>query len=359
MPPSKASIYPEKIRGYNLDIIETPVDIMEKYLPDNFNYINLKQVLLKYKNKENLDKLYWNTDTHCTYYGAYLGYLAVIDYINQKNMYTSKIKPVDVKFTDILLLGDLAIMAGGESIVAKEFGKQSQINNITFYQEKLDKTLLELQKEKKGGRIVSYTNPKSSNELNVLCIGDSMFGLWNVPELFAQTFRHYTFVWGVNLTHELIERIKPDIIVYERGERMLKYSVYPMVHGFIAAEENIYQDSVLKNIDKTKIIEYDIHYYFDKKNIQNNRYLISGWAYLQNIGKTGQVYVGIKEKTGKERYYTADMFARPDVVQYFNNNADLLNCGYSVSIKVKNKEDYKLSSIIIEYNEKYYRKPVK
>lgn len=97
-----------------------------------------------------------------------------------------------------------------------------------------------------------------------------------------------------------------------------------------------------------------------KKNEQHNNALsIEGWAYLQNIGKTGQVYVGIKDKSGKETYYTADMFARPDVVQYFNNNADLLNCGYSVSIKVKNKEDYKLSSIVIEYDEKYYRKPVK
>ena len=349
--PSKVSIYPEKIRGYNLDVIDTPADIIEKYLPDSFNYINLKQVLLKYKNKENIDKLYWKTDTHWTYYGAYLGYLAVIDYINQNNMYTNKIEPVDVHFTDIFLLGGLSRMAGGESIVAKEFGKQSQINNTTFYQETLDKTLLELQNEKKGGRIASYTNPKSSNELNVLCICDSMFGLWNVPELFAQTFKNYTFVWGVNLTDELIERVKPDIIIYEIGERMLNFLVYPMIHRFIVAENNAYKYSA-KNLDKEEMIENDIHYHFDNKNIKNNIYVLSGWAYIKDKKKTGQVYIGIKDKSGKETYYITEQLERPDIVKYFNN-ADLLESGFK--IKIENKEECKLSSLIVEYENKYYK----
>lgn len=359
MPPSKASIYPEKIRGYNLDIIETPVDIMEKYLPDNFNYINLKPVLLQHKNKENIDKLFYKTDTHWTYYGAYLGYLGVIDYINENNILDSKINPVKVSFTDDEHLGDLSNMLGGETIVAKEKSKKTIIDNKTFIKQKLNDKLLAIQKNSNGGYIGSYINPKSTNDINVLCIVDSMFAFYNMPELFAQTFKKYTYAYRVNLSSELIEQVKPDIVIYEVAERILKYSAVNVIKNYITLENKVYKDSVIKDIDKAEIVESDIFYYLDKNNIQNHNYLISGWAYLQNIGKTGQVYVGIKDKSGKETYYTADMFARPDVVQYFNNNADLLNCGYSVSIKVKNKEDYKLSSIIIEYNEKYYRKPVK
>ena len=63
------------------------------------------------------------------------------------------------------------------------------IDNKTFIKQKLNDKLLAIQKKSNSGYIGSYINPKSTNDINVLCIVDSMFAFYNMPELFAQTFK--------------------------------------------------------------------------------------------------------------------------------------------------------------------------
>lgn len=103
----------------------------------------------------------------------------------------------------------------------------------------------------------------------------------------------------------------------------------------------------------------NINFYIDKNKREDDNLFIAGWAYMKDINKIGPIYVGVKDKSGKEIYYTTEQLERPDVVKYFNNNEDLLNSGFMVSIKINNIENYKLSSIAIEYDGKYYRQALK
>ena len=109
-------------------------------------------------------------------------------------------------------------------------------------------------------------------------------------------------------------------------------------------------------LEKEKIIEGNaLDLYVEKNEQHNNALFIEGWAYLTDINKTGKVYVGIKDKTGKETYYITEQTERPDVVKHFNNT-DLLNSGFKANIELENNEEHTLSSIVIEYDNKYYKR---
>ena len=85
--------------------------------------------------------------------------------------------------------------------------------------------------------------------------------------------------------------------------------------------------------------------------------MIEGWGYLNDLNVPGKIYVGVKNKTGKEIYYTTEQKTRPDVVKYFNN-AELLNSGFKANIELENNDEYFLSSILLEYNEKIYKNTI-
>ena len=366
MPPPKTSIFPEYIRGYNLKRIETPVDILETHLNGRIKYINLKDFLYKQKEQQNIDKLYWYTDTHWTYYGAYISYLNIIKKLNQWHVSDKNIEPVQVDYKDEQRLGDLASMLGGENIVNKETYKQTVIKNVTFSKQDLDETLLKIQAEQKGSQIYSYINPKSSNKLNVLCLGDSMFGSWNVPELFAQTFYRYTYGWNVHLSKELIEYIKPDIIIFSPGERTLKYSVYSRIENYLKeigsvsgnstnkVENNIEnkKTNILSVNDALKTVNSDtLLFNFDMQEYKNNTLILQGWLYDKSDSATGNVFIRIKDGSNNIKEYAAQMQQRPDVVKYFNNDK-LINSGFIIRIPVDSS--YEIVDLILEKNGVYY-----
>ena len=71
-------------------------------------------------------------------------------------------------------------------------------------------------------------------------------------------------------------------------------------------KQNIDKNPIIK-LEKEKIIESNhLDLYIEKNEQHNNALSIEGWAYLTDINKTGKVYVGIKDKTGKETYYITE-----------------------------------------------------
>ena len=109
-------------------------------------------------------------------------------------------------------------------------------------------------------------------------------------------------------------------------------------------------------LEKNKIIEGNaLDLYIEKNQYQNNALVIEGWAYIKDIKKTGPIYIGVKDKAGKETYYITEQTERPDVVKHFNNT-DLLNSGFKANIELENNEEHTLSSIVIEYDNKYYKR---
>ncbi len=120
-------------------------------------------------------------------------------------------------------------------------------------------------------------------------------------------------------------------------------------------EKKIYSKSI--DISSASLKHSPIRFYIEKNKKEKNIFLIEGWGYLNDLNVPGKIYVGVKNKTGKEIYYTTEQKTRPDVVKYFNN-AELLNSGFKANIELENNEEYFLSSILLEYNEKIYKNTI-
>ena len=137
---------------------------------------------------------------------------------------------------------------------------------------------------------------------------------------------------------ELFER--PDVIQHLSNNRNLLNSGFKA--NIEVADDEYYFSSLIvevnnkyyrNTINMNSKIEFgkniimeenNLDLYVEKNEQHNNALSIEGWAYITDINKTGKVYVGIKDKTGKETYYITEQTERPDVVKHFNNT-DLLN----------------------------------
>ena len=169
----------------------------------------------------------------------------------------------------------------------------------------------------------------------------------------AEQIEREDVVKHFNNTDLLNSGFKANIKLEDNEEHALSSIVIEYDNKYYKRSLNEQQ---IVELEKEKIIEGNaLDLYVEKNEQHNNALFIEGWAYLTDINKTGKVYVGIKDKTGKETYYITEQTERPDVVKHFNNT-DLLNSGFKANIKLEDNEEHALSSIVIEYDNKYYKR---
>lgn len=216
--PSKASIYPEYVKGGNYSRTISPSDKVKELLKDNITFIDLKNVLYDYKEKHN-ELLYWRYDTHWNNLGAFIAYRTIIDEINKlENNKLDINKDYIFKNTIRNGDGDLAKFLGINNLVKlnEEYiiisPKEIKFNEISVKNNF---------KTEKGQKIYYYKNDNVTNKISILGVGDSMFGekILRVSELFASSVYKYIYSYGGNLSKELITLSKPDYIIIERTER--------------------------------------------------------------------------------------------------------------------------------------------
>ena len=146
---------------------------------------------------------------------------------------------------------------------------------------------------------------------------------------------------------------KANIELENNEEHTLSSIVIEYDNKYYKRSLNVQQ---IVELEKEKIIEGSaLDLYVEKNEQHNNALFIEGWAYLKDLNKSGPIYIGVKDKAGKETYYITEQTERPDVVKHFNN-ADLLNSGFKANIELENNEEHTLSSIVIEYDNKYYKR---
>ena len=219
-PPSKASIYPDYIRG-NYSVGETLVDVVTNYLQENTTIpvINLKPDLLNAKNSK---LVYFKTDTHWNEEGVYVGYCSIISRLNLLGLIHSS--PDKVSKYSSVHLGDLSIMMDVDLppesfIITQLVNKDSiKIEGGQYYDQ-----LSKLTKEDgvQNG-FYSYQN-SSAEKIRVLIFGDSFFGSLTMIELLAENFSGVDFIWSYNMTNNMIDSVKPNIVIFEMTERYIPY----------------------------------------------------------------------------------------------------------------------------------------
>ncbi|MPL95148.1 hypothetical protein SDC9_41314 [bioreactor metagenome] len=304
--PSKVSVYPENINSGNYEVGKTPIDILEEYLKNNsdVNVINLKDSLITAKDFE---QVYFKTDTHWNEAGAYVGYQDVINKLAKFGYINTK--PVAVKKNPSSHKGEFSAMMGDVNLLNEENTISTEI--ISPKAEVLDNTIMQ-----QINASYAYKN-KYIESKKVLMYGDSMFGHWNISNLFAENFSEFTFIWSYGMLKEASNMLKPDIVIYEITERFINN-----LEGFNAdfvnnlynpqAEIITHNTPVVINRDK----KYDVN--ITVKNISEESWSegklvrLCIWQDGIDYGYRIQIPLGIEIMPGEEYTFTLSEFQAPE-----------------------------------------------
>lgn len=224
--PSKVSVYPEYLGG-DFVVQKTVIDIVSDYLLKNTTIpiINTKPDLLRAKNSE---LVYFKTDTHWNDAGAYIGYRSVINAFNSLGIIHSS--PIDISTVPSTYKGDLSIMMGDEDLFPPEPYQATQIINPNAvkiesgYDFRKMQSLMLLNNTEYNFDI--YENPKAEKK-KLLIFGDSFFRFWKMKEMLAENFSNLDFIRAFDIRNNLIEQVKPDIVLLEVTERDINILVIP------------------------------------------------------------------------------------------------------------------------------------
>ncbi|MEG0774567.1 hypothetical protein [Clostridium sp.] len=210
--PNKETIYGEYLPN-NIKKVseETRLDQLLSYLEKNsdIEIVDIRQKLLDKKNEE---RLYDKTDSHWNEYGAYIGYSAIMEEVNE---YFPEIKPKEFQDFNVEKKwinegGDLAKLIGIPKSFAEEHiiltpkasRKAIPVGGYTY---------------KLAQGTVMDTADKSLPKL--LMFRDS-FTVRLLP-LISEHFSTSIYQWSHTFDEKLILQTKPDIVIHQITERFI------------------------------------------------------------------------------------------------------------------------------------------
>lgn len=318
--PSKASIYPEEIKGANFKVRETPIDIVEKYLKENttIKVINTKDELLKAK--ENGIQVYNKTDTHWNEEGAYIGYKNVISELSKWGIINTKV--ADVNQVPSTYKGEFSAMMGDISLIDSENIMATEIINPKATEVENNDLLNLLERVQindnfgYGGN--RFYNNSSIKNKNILMYGDSFFGKWKIPELFAENASNFSYVWSDSIKGEVIDKVKPDVVIFERTERYIttlaKKADPLIVYGKLKnPSADIVSDNTPTEIKPNEKYDVNITVQNTSGEIWNNDRNIKLCIFQdgQDFGYRIDIPEGIEIKPNEEYTFTLKDFQAP------------------------------------------------
>lgn len=317
LPTSKVSIYPEYIKNGNYLVRRTPVDILADYLQTHTDVkvIRLKDALLDAKRDQ---QVYFKTDTHWNGQGAYVGYQTVINKLNDFGF--SNTKPVKVNLSPVPYRGEFSAMMGDINLLPVEQNFSPEIINPKAKEITSGRLFDIISSIKMNYNIQTpsylYENPYVQGE-KVLMYGDSMFGAWNLPQLFAENFNQFTYIWSYDIQQEVIDAVKPDIVFYEMAERFLN-SMDIRSSGLVTDRLENPQAEIISQNAPTEVNRKD-SYTFDitVKNTSDgswseaNKIRLCIWQDGLDSGYRIYLPNGVEIKPGEEYTFTLEGFVAP------------------------------------------------
>ncbi|MCA9376440.1 hypothetical protein KC685_00790 [Candidatus Dojkabacteria bacterium] len=212
--PNKHSLYPEFIPDSILQVSDVSrYDQLYAQLDRSeiLQTIDVKQILLDSKEEY---PLYYRSGTHWNSYGAFIGYMSILDKITEELPELSVVEIEDYSVETRTEKGsDLAQLINLQDSITEESPMIS--TNIPRTYE------LENEYTDEDGRVIShYVNP-NGEPLKILMLGDSFMNA--LKPYFAQSFSEATFCSSssTNFPVQYIEEYEPDIVIQEIVERRI------------------------------------------------------------------------------------------------------------------------------------------
>jgi hypothetical protein len=223
--PNKLTVYPEHYDGTLEFFSSSPLQKLHRNIVERneakvlSHIINPTNYYLKIKET---NQLYWKTDTHWTFYGAFGAYQLICEKLGIKAN-VDLLKRHGPKVNFVMDLGGKLVPPLSEEVVFFKLLKDAKrvyANELVEYKEE---NKLENDADLHVGSNVVFKNEASPNSQKVIIFGDSFseYRPHLLTGIIAETFREVHFVWSVGLDYKYIEKVKPDIVITEIVERFL------------------------------------------------------------------------------------------------------------------------------------------
>jgi len=219
--PEKVSVYDNKL-ALSIDWQKGPGQRTFASLPDDLkaNVVNLVPLLRQYRDDRDL---FWKTDSHWNFAGAYLSYQMICGRLGAPQQPTilpspktrigwpfdlaSKLPDWPQEHGVIVELPSAANPAGWNDLVA--FKRENGLDNEPGLH---------------IGSMVTYEASEPTDPRSLLIFGDSYceYRPHLLTAMLAETFRKVTFVWYTGLDYALVDELDPDIVLTATTERFMR-----------------------------------------------------------------------------------------------------------------------------------------
>ncbi|WP_431133379.1 alginate O-acetyltransferase AlgX-related protein [Psychroserpens mesophilus] len=199
VPPNKHRVYPEKL-PYHIKQKPTRLEVLNSYLKKeiDFEILDLRDTLVANKGKE---LLYYKTNTHWNDLGAFIAYHKTLNTLQLDlpkediSNYTFDYKPIQ--------RGDITEMI---NLKLEE--------NAIFLNKKISSELIPLKTEHHH---LHFKNPNRNKKL--IMHRDSFSNAW--IQFFNESFGETIYFRNYSIRPEVIDKEKPDVVIFEIIEREL------------------------------------------------------------------------------------------------------------------------------------------
>lgn len=199
VPSNKHRVYSEML-PYRIEQKPTRLEALNSYLKKeiDFELLDLRDTLVSCKGNE---LLYYKTNTHWNDLGAFIGYRKTLSTLNLDvpkesiSDYTIEYKPIK--------RGDITEM------INLKFKESAVFTS--------KKTTSDIQRLKSKRHHLHFKNPTKTKKL--VMYRDSFSNAW--IKYFNQSFGETIYFRGYNINYDIINKEKPDVLVFEIIERQL------------------------------------------------------------------------------------------------------------------------------------------
>ena len=216
VPPNTQTIYPEYLPpGVHKIGKESRYDQVAQYLKPyhEIEFLDLRSPLLRAKPTQ---RLYQRTDSHWNDYGAFVGYQALVDRISDRLPNVRRLSLEDFTVSTVRGEGgDLAGMLSLSDLITEE----RIVLTPKFHPRSVDVSRDYPDPVDEPGREMVVKETRDTSLPKALVFRDSYS--WGLIPYLSESFQSVVYLWTFDFLPEIIEREKPDVVIFECVERYL------------------------------------------------------------------------------------------------------------------------------------------